>query len=67
GLKYFSGTAIYTKTFDVPPAAVTQHSQMWIDLGDVRNIAEVSLNGKALGTLWHAPYRVNIGSALHSG
>ena len=40
---------------------------MWIDLGDVRNIAEISLNGKALGTLWHAPFRINIGAALRSG
>ena len=66
-LKYFSGTAIYTKTFDISPASLTKHSQMWIDLGDVRNIAEISLNGKALGTLWHAPFRINIGSALRSG
>ena len=67
GLKYFSGTGTYTKTFGVSPASLTKHSQMWIDLGDVRNIAEVSLNGKALGTVWHAPYRINIASALKSG
>lgn len=40
---------------------------MWIDLGDVKNLAEVSVNGKPLGIVWHAPYRVNVTSALKSG
>ena len=42
-------------------------AQVWIDLGDVKNLAEVSVNGRSLGTVWHAPYRVNITSALKPG
>lgn len=40
---------------------------MWIDLGDVKNLAEVSVNGKSLGVVWHAPYRVDVTSALKPG
>ena len=38
-----------------------------MDLGDVKNLAEVEVNGKALGIVWHAPYRVDVTSALKPG
>jgi hypothetical protein len=40
---------------------------LWIDLGDVKNLAEVIVNGKELGQTWHAPYRVDATSALKPG
>ena len=40
---------------------------MWIDLGDVKNLAEVTVNGKSLGIVWHAPYRVDVTGALKPG
>ena len=40
---------------------------MWIDLGDVKNLAEVTVNGKPLGIVWHAPYRIDATSALKPG
>ena len=40
---------------------------MWIDLGDVKNLAEVTVNGKPLGIVWHTPYRVDATSALKPG
>jgi hypothetical protein len=40
---------------------------VWIDLGEVKNLAGVSVNGKSLGIVWHTPYRVNITSALKPG
>ena len=67
GVKYFSGTGSYTKSFDVSGSSLAKHPQVWIDLGDVKNLAEVSLNGKPLGIVWHAPYRINITSALKTG
>ncbi len=67
GVKYFSGAGTYTKTFDAPAAWLSAGAQVWIDLGDVKNLAEVSVNGKSLGTVWHAPYRINITSALKPG
>lgn len=40
---------------------------MWIDLGDVENLAVVTVNGQKLGEVWHAPYRVDITSAFLPG
>jgi hypothetical protein len=69
GVKYFSGTATYTKTFDWEPAFPAQHekSEVWLDLGDVQVMAQVKLNGHDLGTLWKPPFRVNVTDALKRG
>jgi hypothetical protein len=40
---------------------------VWIDLGDVKNLAEVTVNGTSLGQVWHTPYRVDATSALKAG
>jgi hypothetical protein len=67
GVKYFSGTALYTKTIQAPVDWFKAGARLWLDLGDVKNIAEVSVNGKALGTLWKPPFRVDVGAALKPG
>jgi hypothetical protein len=67
GVKYFSGVATYTKTLTVQKAWIKPGAHLWIDLGDVKNLADVSVNGKSLGTVWHSPYRVDATSALKSG
>jgi alpha-L-rhamnosidase len=67
GVKYFSGTATYTKTVSAPAEWFGKGGHLWIDLGDVKNLAEVSVNGKPLGTVWHAPYRVDATAELRPG
>jgi hypothetical protein len=67
GIKYFSGTAIYRMSVDVPAAWVAQGAQLWIDLGDVKNLAQVTVNGKVLATVWKRPFEVNVTGALHAG
>ncbi len=67
GVKYFSGTGTYTKTIDAPASWFGKGAHVWIDLGDVKNLAEVSVNGKSLGIVWHAPYRVDATTALKPG
>jgi hypothetical protein len=67
GVKYFSGTGAYTKTIDIPAAWLKTNAQVWIDLGDVKNLAEVTVNGKSLGIVWHTPYRVDATAALKPG
>ncbi len=62
GIKYYSGTATYEKTFELPAAQAGQ--RLWLDLGNVREIAVVRLNGKPLGGLWSPPFRVEITEAL---
>ncbi len=64
-IRYYSGTAVYTKTFAAPAASGT--APIWLDLGEVANIAEVFINGQSCGIAWTAPYRVNISKALKPG
>jgi hypothetical protein len=67
GVKYFSGTGSYTKTVIAPAEWFHPGAHFWIDLGDVKNLAEVTVNGKSLGIVWHAPYRVDLSTALRKG
>lgn len=67
GIKYFSGTATYTKTFSAGKDWFAKDAELWLNLGDVKNLAEVIVNGKSLGVLWKKPFRVNVTSALKTG
>ena len=67
GVKYFSGTGTYTKTLQAPAEWFHAGSRLWLDLGDVKNLAQVSVNGKSLGILWKTPFRVDVTSALKPG
>jgi hypothetical protein len=67
GVKYFSGTGTYTRNFVAGADWLAAGHHVWIDLGDVKNLAEVVLNGKSLGVAWHAPYLVDLSGALRSG
>ena len=67
GVKYFSGSGTYTKTIDAPSSWLKHGTRVWLDLGDVKNLADVSVNGKSLGMIWHAPYRVDVTGALKPG
>jgi hypothetical protein len=67
GVKYFSGAGTYVNTVNAPSSWFTTGASIWIDLGDVKNMAEVTINGKSLGIVWHAPYRVDATAALKPG
>jgi hypothetical protein len=67
GVKYFSGTGTYTKTIQASPDWFRKGAHLWIDLGDVKNLAEVAVNGKLLGQVWHTPFRVDATTALKLG
>lgn len=64
GVKYFSGTATYTKSFSAPK---DRSGPMWLDLGRVKNFADVELNGHKFETLWKAPFRVEVSKYLKAG
>lgn len=61
GIRFYSGTARYRTTFDFPNPPKGAIS---IDLGEVRELAEVWLNGKNLGIVWAPPFRVDVGNKL---
>jgi hypothetical protein len=58
GIKYYSGTAVYRKLFDC--RLPTANCPLYLSLGAVKNMADVTLNGRKLGTVWCAPWRVAI-------
>jgi hypothetical protein len=61
GIKYFSGTAVYTQYFDVKS---TNRAGTYLDLGVVDHIAHVKLNNVDLGVVWTAPWNVKIPAGL---
>ena len=66
-VKYFSGTGTYTKTIQAAADWFKTDTRLWLDLGDVKDVAQVAVNGKPLGILWKPPYKVDVTSALHRG
>jgi hypothetical protein len=67
GVKYFSGTATYSRTLQAPRDWFDPDHAVILDLGRVGDIAEVTVNGRPLGILWKAPYRVDVSAALKPG
>ena len=67
GVKYFSGTGTYTQTIQAPAQWFKEKTSLWLDLGSVKNLAEVIVNGKSLGIIWKTPFRVNVTEALKQG
>ncbi len=66
GIRFFSGIATYRKSFEVPES-LAQRNRLFLELGDLAEIAEVTVNDKRLGLAWLPPYRVEISGAVHSG
>ncbi|GAA0562272.1 glycosyl hydrolase [Rhizomicrobium electricum] len=67
GVRYFSGTATYTKTIDVPAAMLRVSHEIYLDLGAVKNLVRVRINGVDLGILWKPPFRCAVKAALRPG
>jgi len=67
GIKYFSGSATYAKTVEILAETLTTGGRFWLDLGDVRELAEVAVNGKYLGIVWKSPYRIDVTETLKPG
>jgi len=75
-IKYFSGIATYSIRIPVPISPFPRLrqgfggqavSRMFLDLGEVRDFAEVTVNGRTFPALWRPPYRVDITDALTGG
>jgi hypothetical protein len=64
GIKYYSGIATYYKTFNIDKLTGNLY---YIDLGIIKDIARVKLNGKEMGVIWCAPWRIDISGGLKEG
>ena len=72
GIKFYSGTAVYEKTFEFKAEGEKAESgkrkaEMFLDLGNVRELAEVKVNGKSCGIVWCPPFRVDVTEVLKPG
>jgi hypothetical protein len=67
GVRYFSGTATYTSTIHAQAEWFKSDQELWLDLGVVKNLAEVIINGQSLGIVWKTPFRVKATKVLKVG
>jgi hypothetical protein len=67
GVRYFSGTCIYTRDVNVTAAMLAHDNAVFIDLGIVKNLAQVRVNGFDFGVLWKPPFRVDVAKDLKPG
>ncbi|WP_032095610.1 MULTISPECIES: glycosyl hydrolase [unclassified Alteromonas] len=67
GIKHYSGTARYQTSFQVDSEYLSSMSSLYLDLGDVQQIAEVTVNGQSFDTLWKPPFVLDIRSAVQLG
>lgn len=65
-IKYFSGIAAYVNQFE-PPHDWKPGQPLWVNLGEVREIAQVFVNGQAVGYAWQAPFRLDVSSVVRRG
>jgi hypothetical protein len=63
-IRYYSGTATYRTSFKIPRGS---SKRVHLQLGEVKNIAQVRINGSDAGIVWTAPWRVDIGKFVRSG
>jgi hypothetical protein len=67
GVKYFAGTATYRKEVTVPSTSLKAGTRVILDLGAVRSLAEVSINGRRVGVRWTPPYAFDVTGAVKAG
>jgi len=66
GVKYYSGTAIYVKAFNLMESDLKQH-RLVLDLGNVKEMASVKINGHPMQVIWAAPFTFDITEFAKSG
>jgi hypothetical protein len=60
GIRYFSGTAEYEKEVEIPAALLQANQALILDLGQVKDLAEVIFNGHNLGVWWKPPFAADV-------
>jgi len=59
-IKFFSGTAHYKKTFRLNSEQFKPTKRILIDLGEVKNVATITVNQKEVAVIWNPPFSVDI-------
>ncbi len=63
-VRYYSGKAVYSKNFEWEERT---GASVWLDVGEVHDLAEIHVNGVNCGVVWTAPFRVDISEAIRKG
>jgi hypothetical protein len=66
GIKYYSGTAVYKKNFTISESHLKETKTM-LDLGNVLEMASITVNGHKMPVRWCAPFRFDITQYVHTG
>ena len=67
GVRYFSGTATYSHPLTVPAGDLAPGRRVILQLGRVEVLAEVKINGQAVGAVWKEPYQLDVTQSVHAG
>jgi hypothetical protein len=67
GVKYFSGSATYRKSFTLPKEYTAKGNALRLNLGEVKNFATVRVNGKEVAVLWKPPFSLDVSAFVHAG
>lgn len=67
GVRNYSGAGLYKKSFKVPPSWLKDGRSVHLDLGDVRELAEIYVNGESAGIVWTPPFRADVTHLLREG
>lgn len=67
GVKYYSGTATYHQKINISSEEIQKRNQIYLDLGEVRDVAEVFINGSSTGILWTKPFALDVTELLEVG
>ncbi|HEY3388286.1 MAG TPA: hypothetical protein VGK38_01855, partial [Prolixibacteraceae bacterium] len=68
GIKYYSGIAKYHNTINIPKSITTdKNKDIFLDLGEVNNMARIRVNGKDMGVVWTSPFQLKITDAILPG
>ncbi len=65
GVRYFSGSAIYRRQIDLPERSID--ATLYVDLGEIGDVADVRIDGQVIGSVWHSPSLVALPDTLGSG
>ena len=66
-IRYYSGTAVYKSEFKWNPGKSEEGSRIYLELGELHDVALVRINGKVCGIVWTAPYEVEVTGVLEKG